>query len=108
MRQITLKSVVSFLSLVLFCAGCDQNGSGSRLTPANYDQVSIGMSKEQVEKILGPPTKEQTKQALLFGNGETKWQPVATCRYEDGEKFIEITFKDEKVDKKDSNLGREP
>ena len=108
MRQITSRSVAGFLSLVLFCAGCDQNGSGSRLTPANYDQVSIGMSKEQVEKILGPPTKEQTKQALLFGGGETKWQPVATCRYEDGQKFIEITFKDEKVDKKDSNLGREP
>ena len=37
-------------------AGCDRNVSGSKLTPANYDQVTIGMSKEQVEKILGPPT----------------------------------------------------
>lgn len=108
MRQITSRSVAGFLSLVLFIAGCDQNSSGSRLTAANYDQVTIGMSKEQVEKILGPPTKEETKQALLFGGGETKWQPVATCRYEDGQTFIEITFKDEKVDKKDSNLGREP
>ena len=78
------------------------------MTQANLDQVTIGMTKEQVEKILGPPTKEETKQALLFHEGETRWQPVATCRYEDGEKFIEIVFKDEKVDKKDSNLGRQP
>jgi len=108
MKQVTSRSLAGFLSLILLYSGCDQNGSGSRLTPANFDQVTIGMSKEQVEKILGPPTKEETKQALLFGGGETRWQPVATCRYEDGQKFIEIIFKDEKVDKKDTNLGREP
>jgi SmpA / OmlA family len=108
MKRITSRSLAGFLSLILLYTGCDQNGSGSRLTPANFDQVTIGMSKEQVDKILGPPTKEETKQALLFGGGETRWQPVATCRYEDGQKFIEIIFKDEKVDKKDTNLGREP
>jgi len=107
MRQITSRSVAGFLSLILF-AGCGQNSSGSLLTPANYDQVSIGMSKTQVEKILGPPTKVETKQALVFAGTETKWEPLITCRYEDGRTFIEITFKDEKVDKKDSNLGREP
>ena len=108
MRQITSRSVARFLLLILFCAGCGQNGSGSLLTPANYDQVSIGMSKTQVEKILGPPTKVETKQALVFAGTETKWEPLITYRYEDGQTFIEITFKDEKVDKKDSNLGREP
>jgi len=108
MRKMSLQSCGFLLALTLLCAGCDSNGSGSRVTPANFDQVAIGMNKEQVEKILGTPTKEETKQALLFNNGATRWQPVSTCRYEDGEKFIEITFKDEKVDKKDSNLGREP
>jgi SmpA/OmlA family protein len=105
MEQITSRSLAGFLSIVLFCPGCDQNGSGSRLTQANYDQVSIGLSKAQVEKILGPPTKEETKQTLLFGS-QTRWQPVTTCRYEEGPTFIEITFKDDQVEKKDSNLGK--
>ena len=109
MKQITSRSLLGLFSLILvFCAGCEEPGSGSRVTPANFDQVTIGMNKEQVQKILGQPTKEETKQALLFNNGETRWQPVVTSRYEDGQKYIEVVFKDDKVDKKDTNLGREP
>lgn len=107
MNKLYLHAWSCLIAVTFFCAGCDSNG-GSRITPANYDQVTMGMSKEQVEKILGPPNKEETKQALLFNSGATRWQPVSTCRYEDGQRFIEIIFKDEKVDKKDSNLGREP
>jgi outer membrane protein assembly factor BamE (lipoprotein component of BamABCDE complex) len=107
MEQINSRSLAVFLSTVVFCAGCDQSGSGLRLTQAKYDQVSIGMSKTEVEKIFGPPTTEQTKQALLFGD-QARWQPVSTCRYEEGATFIEITFKDDQVDKKDSNLGKGP
>jgi len=108
MKQITLRSLAGFLPIILACAGCDQNASGLRLTQANYDRVSVGMSKAEVEKILGPPASEQAKQSLLFGSGESRWQPVTTARYEEGQTFIEVTFKDEKVDKKDSNLGKGP
>jgi hypothetical protein len=91
---------VAALILVSF-AGCDRNVlSGSRLTPANYDQVSLGMSKAQVEKILGPPTTMETKDLLIFKK--------TTYRYEDGKKFAMVTFKNDEVDGKDSNLGREP
>jgi outer membrane protein assembly factor BamE (lipoprotein component of BamABCDE complex) len=100
--------LAGFLSIILFCSGCDQNDSGSRLTPANYDQVSIGMSKPQVEKILGPPTNVETKQALVFAGNESRWEPQITYRYEDGQTFVAITFQNDQVDKKDSNLGREP
>ena len=31
-----------------------------------------------------------------------------TYRYEDGKKFAMITFKNDEVDSKDTNLGREP
>ena len=105
MEQINSRSLAFFLSVVVSCAGCDQSGSQARLTQAKYDQVTIGMSKAEVEKILGPPTKEETKQALVFGS-QSRWQPVNSCRYEEGATFIEITFKDDKVDKKDSNLGK--
>jgi outer membrane protein assembly factor BamE (lipoprotein component of BamABCDE complex) len=88
-------------ALALAFAACDRNPlTGSKLTPANYDQISIGMSKAQVEKILGPPTTVESKDMLIFKK--------TTYRYEDGKKFALITFKNDEVDSKDSNLGREP
>jgi hypothetical protein len=35
--------------------------TGERLTPANVDQVTEGMSKKQVESILGPPTSVENQ-----------------------------------------------
>jgi outer membrane protein assembly factor BamE (lipoprotein component of BamABCDE complex) len=92
--------VLTALAL-LFCAGCQRSIlSGSRLTPENYDQVRLGMSKAQVETILGPPTTMETKDMLIFKK--------TTYRYEDGKKFVLVTFKNDELDSKDSNLGREP
>jgi outer membrane protein assembly factor BamE (lipoprotein component of BamABCDE complex) len=80
---------------------CQRNPlSGSKLTDANYDQVTLGMSKAQVETILGKPTNAATKDMLVFKK--------TTYRYEDGKKFAIITFKNDEVDSKDTNLGREP
>jgi outer membrane protein assembly factor BamE (lipoprotein component of BamABCDE complex) len=92
--------LVAAMILVSF-ASCDRSVlSGSHLTPANYDQISLGMSKAQVERILGPPTSMEAKDMLIFKK--------TTYRYEDGKKFAMITFKNDEVDSKDSNLGREP
>jgi SmpA / OmlA family len=103
MRQVAsplLRLFVAALALTSF-AGCDRNLlSGSRLTPANYDQIRLGMSKAQVERILGPPTTMETKDLLIFKR--------TTYRYEDGKKFAMVTFKNDEVDGKDTNLGREP
>ena len=74
--------------------------SGSKLTSANYDQITLGMSKAQVETILGPPTSIDSKDVVIFKK--------TTYRYEDGKKFAMITFKNDEVDSKDTNLGREP
>jgi len=91
--------------LGLFCAtlallslgGCDRDLlSGSKLTSANYDQITLGMSKTQVETILGAPaTIDSKNQKTIF-------------RYENGKKFAIISFKNDEVDSKDTNLGREP
>ena len=86
-------------ALLLAFAGCDGNPlAGSRLTQANYDKVTVGMSKAQVEHILGKPTTVETKDMIIFSK--------ATYRYEDGKKFAMITFKNDEVDGKDTNLGR--
>ena len=57
------------------------------------------MSKTQVETILGKPTSAETKDMLIFKK--------TTYRYEDGKKFAMVTFKNDEVDSKDTNLGRE-
>ncbi len=91
-----------FATLALLSFGACNRGtiSGSKLTSANYDQITLGMSKAQVENILGAPTTAETKDMVIFKK--------TTYRYEDGAKFAMITFKNDEVDSKDTNLGREP
>ncbi|MGI8956301.1 MAG: outer membrane protein assembly factor BamE domain-containing protein [Chthoniobacterales bacterium] len=91
-----------FAALALLSLGaCNRDTlSGSKLTSANYDQVTLGMSKAQVETILGAPTSAETKDVVIFKK--------TTYRYEEGKKFALITFKNDEVDSKDTNLGREP
>jgi outer membrane protein assembly factor BamE (lipoprotein component of BamABCDE complex) len=92
-----LLAALALLSL----GGCSRSTiSGSKLTSANYDQITLGMSKAQVETILGSPTTAETKDMVIFKK--------STYRYEDGKKFAIITFKNDEVDSKDTNLGREP
>ena len=49
---------------------------------------------------IGTPTTAETKEMVIFKK--------TTYRYEDGKKFAMITFKNDEVDSKDTNLGREP
>ena len=97
----SFKHGLCFLFLATFLialAGCDRSVlSGSKLTPANYDQVSMGMSKSQVETILGKPTTAETKDMIIFKK--------TIYRYEDGKKFVMITFKNDELDSKDGNLA---
>jgi hypothetical protein len=96
-----LTSLVAVLMAgALVLAGCDRHGSSglstSKITAANYDQIRLGMSKTQIESILGPPTTAETKDMVIFKK--------TTYRYEDGTKFILLTFKNEELESKDSNL----
>ena len=65
-----------------------------------YDQITTGMTKAQVERILGPPTTVETKDMMIFKK--------TTYRYEDGKKFAMFTFKNDELDSKEGNLQREP
>ena len=97
----SLKHAFSLLLIALVLTGfvsCNRGLSGSKLTIANYDQIKEGMSKTQVETILGQPTTTETKDMLIFKK--------TTYRYEDGAKFAMITFKNDEVDGKDTNLNR--
>lgn len=92
--------LVSLALIALAFPSCDRAAlSGSKLTKANYDQITNGMSKSQVETILGAPTKSETKDMVIFRK--------TTYRYEDGKKFAMITFKNDEVDGKEGNLGQQ-
>lgn len=90
-----------FLAVATLTAGCGKVAvpaalSVSKVTRANFDQVRVGMSKAQVETILGQPTSIDTKDIVIYKR--------TVYRYEDGAKFIQITFKNDEMDGKDGNL----
>jgi outer membrane protein assembly factor BamE (lipoprotein component of BamABCDE complex) len=63
--------------------------SSKRITRANVDQVAEGMSKKQVESILGPPTSRTTDVYV----------------YRQGKDTVAIVFKSDKVQSKKSTLS---
>jgi outer membrane protein assembly factor BamE (lipoprotein component of BamABCDE complex) len=71
--------------------------SSKRLTKANVDEVAEGMSKKQVESILGPPTTVDTKDFVLLKK--------TTYVYAQGKDSITVIFKDDKVQSKASTLS---
>ena len=70
---------------------------GDRLTKANVDEVSEGMSKKQVESILGPPTTINNKDYVLLKK--------TTYVYRQGKDTVTVVFKDDKVTDKQSTLS---
>ena len=83
---------VLLLLLVLVLGSC----AGRKLTKANVDEVGEGMSKKQVESILGPPTELDNKDFLILKK--------TTYVYRQGKDTVTIIFKDDKVVEKQSTL----
>lgn len=69
-----------------------------RLTSANVAEVAEGMSKKQVESILGPPTATDSTDLLV-----TK-KVTYTYRQDNG--TVTIVFRDDKVASKESTLPK--
>jgi outer membrane protein assembly factor BamE (lipoprotein component of BamABCDE complex) len=72
--------------------------SGKRITKANVDEVEEGMSKKQVESILGPPTSINNEDFVIMKK--------TTYVYRQAKDTVTIVFKDDKVQAKDSTLAR--
>ncbi|MEO6970746.1 MAG: outer membrane protein assembly factor BamE [Chthoniobacterales bacterium] len=69
---------------------------GNRLTKANVDEVSKGMSRKQVESILGPPTSVDSTDLLV-----TK---KVTYIYQQADESVTIVFFSDEVASKESTL----
>ena len=89
----TASRLMLVLMLVLMLEGC----IGKRITKANVDQVTEGMSKKQVESILGQPTSSKTEDPTIIKQ--------TTYIYRQGKDSVTIIFRDDKVQSKDSTIS---
>ena len=84
--------------MIATALGLSGGCSNKRITKANVDEVSEGMSKKQVESILGPPTSIDSKDFVV-----TK---TTTYVYRQGQDTVTLVFKDDKLLSKDSTLSQ--
>jgi outer membrane protein assembly factor BamE (lipoprotein component of BamABCDE complex) len=92
MKSARCRIILLLVSTVFFSC------SGQRLTQANVDQVTEGMSKKQVESILGPPTAVETKDFMRLKR--------TTYLYRQPKGMVTVLFKDDKVAAKSSTLPK--
>ena len=96
MNMSILQRIARFLLLlvlVIALGAC----SGKRITKANVDEVTEGMSKKQVESILGSPSSIDNKDFIVMKK--------TTYVYRQGKETVTIVFKDDKVTDKQSTLS---
>ncbi len=86
--------VCAAIALAFAVTSCNPE---KRLTKANVDEVAEGMSKKQVESILGPPTTIDSKDFVVLKK--------TTYVYDQGKESVTIVFKDDKVQSKVSTLS---
>ena len=91
-----LRSISRFLLVILFAIAVSCS-PGKRITKANVDAVEEGMSKKQVESILGPPTSIDNKDFIIMKK--------TTYVYRQGKDSVTVVFKDDKVQSKESTLS---
>lgn len=84
----------SFVTIFAFAlTACN----AKRLTKENVNEVVEGMSKKQVESILGPPTTIDSKDFVVLKK--------TTYVYDQGKESVTVVFKDDKVQSKVSTLS---
>jgi outer membrane protein assembly factor BamE (lipoprotein component of BamABCDE complex) len=82
---------------MLFLGGCNSGSPVSKINRTNFDQIHEKASKQEVQAILGPPTSTSTEDKIIYKR--TTW------RYTEGDKYINVTFKNDELESKDTNLG---
>jgi outer membrane protein assembly factor BamE (lipoprotein component of BamABCDE complex) len=92
----SLLQTVARLTLVVLIA-LSVSCIGKRITKANVDEVTEGMSKKQVESILGQPSSSKIEDPTITRQ--------TTYVYRQGKDTVTIVFKDDKVQSKDSTIS---
>jgi hypothetical protein len=96
--RIPIRAAVVGLCLAL--SGC----GGSKITKANADKITTGMTEQQVTKILGAPSESSEAEVpdlgAMFGSGgDVPGLPkkAKQAAWKEGEKGVVVTFMDGKV-----------
>jgi hypothetical protein len=107
----TSARMVSLAILAAFCflqAGCAK----SKITKANFDQISNDMSLQEVERLLGAGTPTGGDGALVAAQvgvdvGSVGARPSSTMTYkwESGNEWITVSFKQDKIVSKKASPG---
>jgi SmpA / OmlA family len=91
-----LRSISRFLLVLVLALGVSCTPD-KRITKANVDEVEEGMSKKQVESILGRPTSIANEDLVIMKK--------TTYVYRQGKDSVTIVFQDDKVQSKESTLS---
>lgn len=87
-----VRPIACALVIGLCLTGCFEK----RIRKRNVDEVTEGMSKKQVESILGPPTSIDSKDWVI--------SKKTIYLYKQGKDAVTLTFKDDKLQSKESTL----
>ncbi len=88
-------ALLAVVTIFLFAAaGCS---GGKRLRKRNVAEVTEGMSKKQVESILGTPTSVDSKDWVI--------SKKTVYLYQQGKEAVTLVFKDDKLQSTDSTLS---
>lgn len=86
---------IAFALVMALClSGCFEK----RIRKRNVDEVTEGMSKKQVESILGPPTTVDSKDWVIS-------KKTVYVYKQGGKEAVTLTFKDDKLQSKESTLS---
>ncbi len=55
--------------IIVGLMGC----SGSKITKDNFDRIKLGMTQEEVQGILGPPSEATGLEIPMFSGTMSKW-----------------------------------
>ena len=92
-----MKRTATLLVALLAAVACALSGChGKRLTKANVAEVTEGMSRKQVESILGPPTSIDSTDLLIMKK--------VTYSYQQDHESVTIVFVNDKATSKESSL----
>lgn len=84
--KIRLLFLVVLLGLAIaVLSGC----TGAKINKDNFDKIRIGMTQEEVQRLLGPPTEATGVEIPIFSGTASKWVQ--------GDTIITIQFVNGKV-----------
>ncbi len=84
--KLRLLCVALCLGLLLAgLGGC----AGSKINKGNFDKIKLGMTQEEVQRLLGPPTEASSLEIPAFAGTMSKWVQ--------GDTVISIQFVNGKV-----------